>query len=178
MEQGKTKIQSNRMHLFRQITGALLWAFFFALAPLEILFWGALVWVPLLIWRERARATRYGNLPGLVIRLLTVSVVITAAALAPFKHEDRKVGPLPNAEISLGELAKARVIYPPHNQQNQVIRVLLPSTLPTRREVMQAITKQTGFKTSILHCGNGATVLFGSGGGLISGQDRETLSKN
>ena len=153
--------------LLKQLAGGLIWALFFILAPLEILVLGALVWIPLLIWRERVRATRYRFWPGLVARLGIVTFTITIAAIAPTKHEDGRVGPLPHANLTLGELAAASVIYPPFDRQHDSIRVALPSTKPTRREVMQAITQQTRFKASIFHCGNGATILFGGGGGRI-----------
>jgi hypothetical protein len=153
--------------LLRQVAGALLWTAFFILSPTEVLVLGALVWIPLLIWRERVRALRYGFLPGAVARLSVIAVAIITAGLLPTKHEDGRVGPLPRVDISLGELAAVGVIYPLFDQRHDGIRVVLPSTTPTRREVMQAITRQTGFRASIFHCGNGATVLFGSGGGRI-----------
>jgi len=158
--------------LLRQVAGALPWGVFFILAPTEILFLGALGWIPLLIWRERVRASRYGFFPGALTRLGVVVVIITAAALLPTKHEDGRVGPLARQDVSLGELNTAGVIYPLFDHRHDLIRVALPSTTPTRREVMQAITKQTGFTASIFHCGNGATVLFGSGGGRVMVDDK------
>lgn len=153
--------------LLRQVAGALPWGGFFILAPADVLFYGALVWIPLLVWRERVRATRHNFGPGGVARLCVVAAITIIAALLPIKHEDGRVGPLLRRESSLGELAVAGVIYPVADRQYDGVRVMLPSTTPTRREVIQAITQQTGFRASIFHCGNGATVLFGSGGGRI-----------
>lgn len=153
--------------LLRQVCGALPWGVFFVLAPMEVLFLGALVWIPLLIWRERVRATRYGFLPGAVARFCVVAALIFMASLLPTKHEDGRVGPLPRPQNSLGELVAAGVIYPLFDDRHDDLRVTLPSTTPTRREVMRAITQQTGFRASISRCGSGATVLFGSGGGRI-----------
>ncbi len=159
-------------HLLNQVAGAFLWAMFFVLTPMEILVLGALGWIPLLIWRERVRSIRYGFLLGAVARLGVVASVIIVATLLPTKHEDGKVGPLSRTDVSLGELAAIGVIYPLADEQRNEIHVLLPSTTPTRREIMHAITQQTGLQASIFHCGNGATVLFGSGGGRI------TISEN
>lgn len=148
---------------------------FFVLVPMEVLFLGALVWIPLLIWRERVRASRYGFLPGAIARFCVVAALISTASLLPTKHEDGRVGPLPRPESSFGELVAAGVIYPLFDDQHDDMRFTLPSTTPTRREVMHAITQQTGFRTSVGRCGSGATVLFGSGGGRIKiskSQDR------
>jgi hypothetical protein len=45
--------------LLRQMAGALPWGVFFILAPFEVLLLGALVWIPLLIVRDRWR--RYSS---------------------------------------------------------------------------------------------------------------------
>jgi hypothetical protein len=159
--------------LQRQSAGGLLWALFFVLAPMEVLVFGALVWIPLLIWRERVRAARYGFWPGMVARLGIVAVAIAIAVIAPTKHEDGRVGPLLRTDLTLGEMAAAGVINPPFDRQHDSVRVSLPSVKPTRREVIQAITQQTGFRASIFHCGNGATILFGGGGGRIRVADTD-----
>lgn len=157
--------------MLKQGVGGLIWALFIVLSPMEVLVIGAVVWVPLLIWRERVRAARHGFWPGLVTRLGVVLAVVVVALLAPTKHEDGRVGPLPRSEVNLGELAAAGVIYPHSDRQHDSVRVSLPSVTPTRQEVMTCISEQTGFKPSIFHCGNGATILFGSGGGRIRIQD-------
>ncbi|MEI8291954.1 MAG: hypothetical protein WCH99_20990 [Verrucomicrobiota bacterium] len=159
--------------LLKQIGGGLIWALFFILTPAEVLVLGAVVWIPVLIWRERVRAAHYGFWLGMAARLAVVFAAIVIASQMPTKHEDGRVGPLPRNNATLGELAAAGIIYPLYDHQHDPVRVVLPSATPTRREVMQAITQQTGFKVSILHCGNGATVLFGSGGGRIMVDDRE-----
>src|SRR4051794_29985317 len=163
----------SNQQLPRQMAGGVLWGLFFILAPAEILVLGAVAWLPVLIWRERVRAVRYGFLPGIVAWLGVVMIVVTVAALAPTKHEDRRVGPLARTDTTLGELEGAGVIYALSNPQHEALHVRLPSTTPTRREVMQAIAQQTGFRASIFHCGNGATILFGSGGGRIRVANRQ-----
>jgi hypothetical protein len=129
------------------------------------------VWIPLLIWCERVRAARYGFFPGVICRFGVAAAVILTAVHLPTKHEDGRVGPLSQTTISLGELVSAGVIYPLFDQRHDLLHVVLPSVRPTRREVMQGVREQTGFRASIFHCGNGATVLFGSGGGRIKVAD-------
>src|SRR4051812_5473163 len=103
----------SKQAMLRQTAGGLIWALFFILAPMEVLILGALVWVPLLVWRERVRAVRYGFGLGLVARLGIVVAVFILAVHAPTKQEDGRVGPLTHDKISLGELAAAGVIYAP-----------------------------------------------------------------
>jgi hypothetical protein len=161
----------NRTHFkypsFRQTAGGLGWAIFFILAPMEVLLLGAIVWLPLLVWRERVRANRHGFLPGALCRFGIVAVVVITAVLLPTKHEDQRIGPLPHPDLTLGELTATGAIDPVFNQQHEVVRVSLPSRTPTRREVINAIQQQTGLKASIFHCGSGATILFGGGVGRI-----------
>jgi hypothetical protein len=155
-----------------QAAGALLWSVFFVIAPTEILFFGAPVWIPLLIWRERVRAARYGFFPAVIGRFAVIRAIIMTAVLLPTKHEDGRVGPFSLTNIALGDLVAEGFIYPLFDERHNVLRLTLPSTAPTRREVMQAIREQTGFRASVFHCGNNATLLFGSGGGLIKVSDR------
>jgi hypothetical protein len=99
---------------------------------------------------------------------------VVLATKAPLKSEDKRVAPLPRVEMTLGELAEAGVIYDLFDTKHKSRNVRLRSLTPTRREVMEAIGEQTGFRASIFHCGNGATILFGSGGGRILVSDRST----
>lgn len=158
---------SRQGSLWRQAAGGVPWGAFFIFAPVDVLIMGALVWIPLLIWSERVRELRCGFWPGAVARLTVVAVIVTTAALLPVKYEDGRVGPLPRVDMSFKELADGGVIYPISDDEQLPVRVVLPSLEPTRREVMQAIIQQTGLNASIFHCGNGATVLFGGGGGRI-----------
>lgn len=161
-------VASPRQKLLRQTAGAVAWAGFFILAPLEILVPGALVWIPLLVWRECVRASRYGFFPGLLLRGAVIAAVVVVAACLPNKGWDRRIPPLAQADVSLEELAAAHVIYPPRDEKLARVRVRLPSTAPTRREVLQAITQQTGLKASPSGlCGNGASILFGASVGPI-----------
>jgi hypothetical protein len=158
-------------HLLRQAGGGLLWGLFFILAPFEVLFLGALVWVPILIWREKRRTRLWGFWPGVIYRFAVVAGFVALAAFAPTKHEDQRVGPL-RRDVSLGELVSAGIIYQLFETNHHDLRVSLPSPTPSRREVMEAITRQTGFRTHVYHCAHGATILFGSGGGAISVTER------
>lgn len=153
--------------LYRQAAGALPWGAFFAVAPLGMLLPGVLIWLPLLIWRERVRSRRYGFLPGAVARLVVVAAVLFVADAAPLKLEDRRVGPLVRSKLNLGELADAGILRAPIDARLESIPVVFPSANPTRRDVMRAIEEQTGFRTSHYHCGSMASVLFGSASGPI-----------
>ncbi len=155
-------------NLIKQLLGGMLWGVFFIIAPvIEIVILGAILWMPLFIWRERRRSARYGLYPGGVFRIGVIVLAIAIATVAPTKHEDRRVGPFPQTTLTLAQLVSTEVIYPLSDPQYELSQVTLPSLLPTRREVMRAISEQTGLRASILHCGNGATILFGSGGGRI-----------
>lgn len=163
-------------NLGKQLAGALLWGGFVALAPFEILVFGAVVWIPCLIWRERRRTARYGFLPGGLARLGLVVAVVWLAAVAPLKSEDARVGPLPRTKMTLEELATARVISLREERFNAApppVAITLPSLTPSRREVLNAINQQTSFEASIFKCGNGATILFGSGVGPIRVSERK-----
>ncbi len=69
-----------------QGSGALAWGVFFSVAPVvEVLYLGAILWIPLLAWREHARAKKYGFWPGFLLRLAVFAGVITLALLLPVK---------------------------------------------------------------------------------------------
>ena len=153
----------NKWKLLKQAGGGLLWALFIILAPLEALFMG----IPVFIWREKLRASRYGFWPGAAFRYAIIVGLVVFAVNAPLKSEDKRVGPLPSTQVTLGELVETGVIYELYDLHHKTLGVRLGSLRPTRREVIKAIAEQTGFRTSIFHCGNGATLLFGSGVGRI-----------
>jgi hypothetical protein len=87
----------------KQGVGAIPWGVFFAAAPFEAVFGGCIVWLPLLIWRERLRALSYGFWPGAFLRLGIVLTIAVAAITAP-KHMDEFVGPMRFENIPLAEL--------------------------------------------------------------------------
>ena len=153
--------------ILRQAGGGLLWALLLILAPLDLLMLGALVWIPLFVWREIVRTKRYGFFHGALVRYPLIVGAVVLAAMAPTKTEDRKVGPFQRINVTLGQLAASNVIYPLRYAQNEAIEINLSSVVPTRREVMKAIAEQPGFEAHVFHCGVGATVLFGSGVGRI-----------
>jgi hypothetical protein len=161
----------DKLQLFKQAGVGLIWGLFLVLAPMEILLGGALIWIPLFIWRERLRAARPGFWLGTALRYPIIAAIAVLAAIAPLKAEDQRVGPLPGVNVTLAQLAKARVIYDLFSAEHGDLRVQLPSASPTRREVMAVIKEQTGFESRIFHCGNGSTILFGGGVGRISVRD-------
>ncbi|EEF58216.1 hypothetical protein [Pedosphaera parvula] len=156
-----------KQYLWKQSLGAILWGLCFVLAPFEIPVYGAILWLPALIWLERLRTKRYGFWPGALCRFAVVLSIVVIAAKAPLKREDHHVGPLPNKQVTFAELVAAQIIYPPFGSNHYSLKITLPSTNPTVREVMHAITQQTGMRASIFHCASGATILHGSGGGSI-----------
>jgi hypothetical protein len=156
-----------KQQLWKQSLGAILWGLFFILAPLDILLVGALLWFPALIWLERLRTRRYGFWPGALCRFAVVLTIIVIGARAPSKREDSHLGPFPTTHITLAELERSHIIALEPNLNRDAQAIKLPTTNPTCREVMQAITQQTGLRTSIFHCGNGSTILFGGAVGPI-----------
>ena len=132
---------------------------------------GAIVWIPVFILGERIRAKRYGFLPGALYAYPLIAAIVSFGVWLPIKREDRKVGPFPSTTVTLGDLAKAKVIYPLRYDVNDNVPVALPSRTPSNREVMLAISKQTGFDARFYHCGNGPNFLFGTAGGLIDVRD-------
>ena len=154
-------------NLARQIAGAIAWGAFFIFVRVDWLFVGAVLWVPILVWRERRRRLRYGFLPGAIWRCATVVLIVTAGVMAPLKHEDRRVGPLSSASVTLAELAAAEIIYPLGDSQAEATRISLPSLSPTRQEVIDAIGRQTSCRARVFHCVYGSTIAFGGGVGPI-----------
>lgn len=165
------KERSTIEQLVRQAAGGLLWSVFFVLSPGDVLVLGSPAWLALLIWRERRRSVRYGFWPGAACRFAVFVFVVAVAAAAPTKFEDKRVSPFPRTDVTLGELVEAGVIYPLVRRENESLQVTLPSSLPRRRQLMAAITEQTGFRTCVYHCAHVASVLFGGGGGRITVSD-------
>ncbi len=155
----------------RQVGGAFVWVLFIILAPISVVFLTAPIWVPIFIYREKIRTRHYGFLPGAAYRYGLIVLIVILAALAPVKFEDKKVGPLKSAHPSLGELVEAKIIYAPRYKEHEEMRITIPSLLPRNRDVITAITQQTGFKADVYHCGDVANILFGGGGGRIRVSD-------
>ena len=149
-----------------QAFGALAWGTFFILMPLEFLLIGIIIWIPLLIYRERIRENQFGFFPGFLIRAGVVAAVIIAAALVPTKPEDRRVGPLSKTKVSLADLAAADIVLL-IDVRYESVQLLLPSTTPTLREITQAILQQTKVNARCTYCGNGSNILLGGFGGCI-----------
>lgn len=151
-------------YLVRQTAGAIPWAAFFILAPfLEFVFLGAVLWLPLLIWRERRRAQRYGFLPGALCRAAVVAVIVTTAILAPTGPNERLIRGLPSPTVTLGELdAAGVVILSSYDKYLDPVTLTLPAAERTRPQLVQAITEQTGLRARMMGCGVGATLLFGA----------------
>jgi len=147
-----------------QAMGALVWCLFFILSPMEVLLLGSVVWIPLLIWREKLRSRRHGFLPGAILRGMLVLSVVVAAALAPVKYVDRRILQLPRGQLTLGQLTtaleeQAVLLRFPNQHANRSVR--LPGGSSKVRELIDLIEDQTGLRHRIKYCGNGSTVLWG-----------------
>jgi len=144
-----------------QASGAALWGVFFAIAPIvEVLFMGAIIWIPLLVWREMARSKRHGFHPGILVRAAVVSAVVAIAIVAPVKDEDqRRVEGLTGNRGSLEELSKAVRMNVPEDRKH--VQILLPSHRPSYRQVTRSIRQQTGMECRSIGCATGMTVLRG-----------------
>jgi hypothetical protein len=160
------------------IIGGLAWGAFFVLTPMELLLLGVLVWIPLLLWTEHRWANRHGFLPGAILRFGATVAVILCAIFAPTKYEDQRIGPLFQPTVSLGELERLGVIYELSSPNLRAQTVSFASLSPTRREVMKEISRKTDVRAFALRCGNGATLLFGNGGGRILVRMKEAALEN
>lgn len=157
----------SKTNLWEQSCGAILWGFFFILAPFGVLIFGVIIWLPLLIWRERVRTRQHGFWTGALCRFAVMLAIIFFASQAPCKKENWHVGKLQDRNVTLADLTAAKVIYPLRASNDYSLKITLPSTNPTYRETMQAISEQTGLSANRYRCACDSSILFGSGGGLI-----------
>jgi hypothetical protein len=140
-----------------QAGGAVLWGIHFSVIPGEITIFTVLV----LIWREFARTKKHPFLPGFLVRAAVISMIVTAAVLAPLKSEDRRVEGLSGATVALQELSKAaRMSVRP--DEALALQVTLPSARPTVREAMRAVESQTNLRCTPGRCGTSVTPLWGA----------------
>jgi hypothetical protein len=155
--------------LAKQSAGAVAWGLFLAAAPFELVVGGCIVWVPLLVWRERVRSREYGFLPGGIARLAITAFIIIAAANAP-KHLDRVVGPLRFESISLSELCqqlrREHEIPVAAVDDGAFEKIFLFATTArmSRREVVAELAKTTNREQHFAGCANGSSFLSGVGG--------------
>lgn len=144
-----------------QGAGALPWGAFFSVTPIfDILVPGSILWLPLLVWRERRRTAKHGFLGGFALRVAVVAVVMTAAVLFPAKHEDLlRVQALPGPRVTLALLSTQR----PFSCQETLpeTEIVLPSAQPTLREAIRAMEEQGKVDCRVGRCGNGMTLLWG-----------------
>jgi hypothetical protein len=155
--------------LARQAAGAVLWAVFFAVAPIDILLPGVLVWLPFLVWRERVRSRKYGFTVGALLRLSVVAGLLYAAYRAPVKHMDIKVGPVHYDDMTVHDLCSQ--LQRDHgipciawDEQDYVNRASFSTSEPmSRLDVLTELARVTDHTISRGGCANGSTILFGLG---------------
>jgi hypothetical protein len=162
--------RSTLIRLAHQITGAMLWGAFIAVAPFEILFFGGwIVWLPLLIWRERIRTRRYGFWPGAVARFAVATSIVVAAIAAP-KDDDRIVGPVSYENLPLHDLC-ADLSWNHHvpvrawgeaDFRNSIS--FSTSISMTRRQLVQGLARATNREAKYWGCLSGGSFLFGHSG--------------
>lgn len=127
---------------------------------MEVLVFGSIIWIPILVWRERVRSKEFGFLPGFVVRLAVVALVVCVALILPLKHEDtHRVGPLTKNMMSLSEISNEIHIANSYPPTAAATTIELPSTTPTIREVLRAMEKATGLSARAARCGNSATLV-------------------
>lgn len=146
------------------ILPGLLWGAFFSLAPIaEVLFFGAILWVPVLLWIEIRSAKRRGLFPGVLVRAALTAGVVAAAIAAPLKHEDTsRVGPFSSTSLSLEALAKElRVEYRGLSDEEKATKIELPSTRPLLKDLIGAVESRTRLRYVPYTCANGMTLLRG-----------------
>src|SRR5262245_13761311 len=149
--------------LMIQASGGILWGVFFSVMPIaEVLFMGAVVWIPFLIRREIVRSKKYGFLWGFLVRSAVVAgIVFAAASYGPQKYENHQRIQLTANNVTLKELATAARMsgFPEEFLSTQLP---LPSNNPTMREVMDSVERRTPYRCQPLCCANNMSV-FGGG---------------
>jgi hypothetical protein len=145
-----------------QAFGAVIWGLFFSVAPIfEGLILGAIIWIPLLIWREKVRARMYGFSAGFFVRLAIIAAMVAGAICLPTKHEDRLIiTGLPGNRVTLGELKQHTRLTCERDQES--VGITLSSNEPNLREIIGAIESQTRLRCDVTRCGNSASFLAGA----------------
>jgi hypothetical protein len=142
-----------------------------AVTPLELLIFTLPLLVGWLIWTAVQSPTA-----GL-LQLAIVSIVLLLGAFAPVKFQDRVLDrqlALPASEMTISELNQATSWGANHErvpvhiswrarQDLWSTKVQLPTERLTLRDFIAAVETQTPLRHRFVHCGNGATILFGYG---------------
>jgi hypothetical protein len=100
-----------------------------------------------------------------MVRVFVVGLVLVVAAHAPFKYEDRRVGPF-GPEVSaladLGTSLRAESVWLQVPEGHEADAIALPVGPLPLRSLLSIVQVQTGLRPSIGYCGNGMTVLHGA----------------
>ncbi len=149
-----------------QAIGAIPWAIFFAVSPIELIFFSSPIWAMLIFDRERARTKKYGFLKGAVLRLLIFSLIISFVIWLPFKFEDQKVQLPEGSKLSLVQLRNLAftqgvgLSFRPDEIEGK--EIYIPDGKMSVREILNEIETQTGERFRIGYCGNESSFLYGS----------------
>jgi hypothetical protein len=153
---------------------------FLAASAFELVLLSSLLWLPLVIWRERHRAAYFGLMPGAAFRFGIVLIVLGAAILAPVKYDDYPIPPVKYVNVPLAEvcddLRDQRFSVRAHADDYD--QVYTPITFVTTRplspkQFAEALSNASGWQIRRFRtCGNGSSILFGSNPPAFSLQPR------
>ena len=154
------------VQLLLQIGGALCWGAFFSVMPImEVLVFGVVIWLPVLLYCEWHRTKRYVFLPGALLRALTILLLTGAAMYAPMKYVDQEVGPFPTPQLTLTELRDAlepQHVYLHIPETHARLSVRVPHKVLPLHVLISLIEAQTDLQHEIGYCGNGVSLLRGA----------------
>lgn len=153
---------------------------FLAAGAFELVLLSSLIWLPLVIWRERYRAAYFGLMPGAAFRLGIVLVVLGAAILAPVKYDDVPIPPVKYVNVLLAEVCDdlRDQRFSVRAYSDDYAQVYTPITFVTTRplspnQFAQALSNASGWQIRRFRtCGNGSSILFGSNPPAFSLQPR------
>jgi hypothetical protein len=89
-----------------------------------------------------------------------LGVLIAIGVTIPNRDMSKRFGPFPTKTTTLAELASQRIVFVPQDFKD--IEIQLPTSSPTKGEILTAITNQTKLSARVFRCANGSTLLFGS----------------
>lgn len=158
--------------LLYQAAGAIAWAAWLVVVPIELLVLTAIAWIPLLIWRENKRSKKYGPVPGAVVRIAVMVVAVVVASKMPREYDrylDNTRVTFDKLEMPVSDVIAICKTHPVAYHTNwwgvdeadQKKRIKLPSQSLTLRELARELQTQAGLNYRHFACGNGTTIISG-----------------
>jgi hypothetical protein len=150
--------------------GTIFWALLYAslilLLPIEFVIVTSLLWLPYLYWRTSKMGKKRGG-----SFLAALILVVGFGVALPNRGDQRRFGPFPSKQATLGELREAGAVFCEPGHESDLIK--LPSENPTKLELLSAITNQTNLRGRIFHCASGCNLLGGAYSGRIQLRTKE-----